>query len=183
MPALPSQNLSCEEGKITICGGGFLVVSSALPFMVIVAGAPVAHWPVNVRGSIFLPSPFLSILTYFSIIFCGRTQNKRLVSGKPVRISGFLPLAALGSCRAFIFTVRKKPCVSGVGLENRPKALSPLGPAPSQTGTVSAGMSTSTVSTCSGPFPPPKSKGIFRCRQPGPRLISLRTKWPLSKRT
>lgn len=51
------------------------MVSLALPFMVIVAGASYYDPGQGTRGgSIFLPSPFLSILSYFSIIFRGRTQ-------------------------------------------------------------------------------------------------------------
>ena len=47
------------------------MVSSALPFMVIVAGASYYDPGQGTRGgSIFLPSRFLSILSYFSIIFC-----------------------------------------------------------------------------------------------------------------
>jgi hypothetical protein len=44
--------------------------------MVIVAGASYYDPGQGTRGgSIILPSRFLSILIYFSIIFCGRTQT------------------------------------------------------------------------------------------------------------
>jgi len=54
------------------------VVSSALPFVVSVAGASYNDPGQGTRGgSIILPSRFLPILIYFSIIFCGRTQSPK----------------------------------------------------------------------------------------------------------